>query len=271
MTVYIEYVILDNFVIDYLLLSAALYTLRIRRKKRRLIPAALCGTAFAALLPLFSIGAAAMLAVKLAVGLAMVLIAANYGKAKRAAAAYAVFLLFTFASGGAITGIMYMLKKDISLDSVITYSSDIPVSAIIVGCAALIWCAKRVIAKIYKKRDVYPFVRKAVIKKGDKVVETSGFIDSGNRLFDAVTGLPIVVISKALAVKLVDFTEKTDARYINLSTVGGKSRMLIFSIDYLQIYNGDEPHIIVNVMAGISPSPFKDGESYEMLLNPSII
>lgn len=271
MSVYIEYVIVDNLVIDYLLLSVTLYTVRIKRNKFRLILAALLGTAFAVVMPLFIIGSVATLALKFTVGLIMVLIAADYKRVKRALATYAVFLLFTFASGGAITGFLYMLKKEISFQSVIAYSSDIPVCAIILSCAVIVWFFKRIIVKIYKKRDVYPFLRKTIVKRGEKIVETKGFIDSGNRLFDSVTGMPIVVISKALAFKLVDFNKKTNARYINLSTVSGKGRMLIFPIDYLQIYNGEQSHIIVNVMAGVSPSPFKDGENYEMLLNPSII
>ena len=55
MTVYIEYVLIDNFIIDYLLLKTSLALSGVMVKRARLFFCAFLGAGFALLLPVISV------------------------------------------------------------------------------------------------------------------------------------------------------------------------------------------------------------------------
>ena len=55
MTVYIEYVIIDNFIIDYLLLKTSLVLSGANAQRARLLFCAVLGVGFSLLLPIISV------------------------------------------------------------------------------------------------------------------------------------------------------------------------------------------------------------------------
>ena len=53
-----------------------------------------------------------------------------------------------------------------------------------------------------------------------------------------------------------------------LSTVSGKKLVTVYKIDKLEIYNGEKPNIIYNVMIGLTSSDFKSKGEYDLLISP---
>ena len=77
MIVYVEYVVIDNLLIDYLLLKTALTLSGIEFKKIRVFLVALFGTGFALVFPLIDLSAFLLAAVKVGMGLLLILLSAK--------------------------------------------------------------------------------------------------------------------------------------------------------------------------------------------------
>ena len=266
---YIEYVLIDNFIIDYILLSTAVYAVKVKKCRWRIALSAVLGAIYASILPLFKMPAAISLVTKTAMGIIMTAIAAKYPSAKKAIFCTALFFLITFCCGGALIAIGFLADGEVSADGIYRYTSSYPIIGIIGGALLFALAVKRALYKLYRKKNLYPFLRHVELVKGDKKIEAEAFIDSGNNLSDSLTGFPVIVISKKLAGNLLGLNGNTPLRYIKVGTVSGTDKMIIFPIDYLKIYNGGEEHIIESVMVGISKQPLN--ENYDVLLGPCII
>ena len=112
MEVYVEYVIIDNLIINYLLLSSSTFVSRVRTTFIRKGLSAILGTIIAVLLPLFEIGDTSLLFIKILLSLIMVIICSKYTTFKGYVKTYFFFLLFTFLCGGFIIAIFYFANID---------------------------------------------------------------------------------------------------------------------------------------------------------------
>lgn len=102
------------------------------------------------------------------------------------------------------------------------------------------------------------------------VQKVRGMIDTGNGLRDPVSGLPVSIIDRRTADKLLHGEITVSIRYIPYQTIGKKEGVLpIFRIDELRIYGEKECHIDAPLIA-ISEEEISAGGEYEMILNPNL-
>ena len=102
------------------------------------------------------------------------------------------------------------------------------------------------------------------------VQKVRGMIDTGNGLRDPVSGLPVSIIDRRTADKLLHGEITVGIRYIPYQTIGKKEGVLpIFRIDELRIYGEKECHIDAPLIA-ISEEEISAGGEYEMILNPNL-
>ena len=83
MEVYVEYVIIDNLIIDFLLLKLSTKTAQVRSSLTRLILSSVIGTAVAVIMPLFSINSVLQVIIKLLLSITMCLISAKTDNLKK--------------------------------------------------------------------------------------------------------------------------------------------------------------------------------------------
>ncbi len=272
MQVYIEYVILDNLIIDYLLLSLSLRVSNAKTNKLRLISSSVLGTVIAVIIPLLKLGNLYLLMIKILLAFLMCYIAGSYLTIKKYIITLGCFLGFTFLSGGLIIAIFYLADIDFYKDYNFNYDSVFPIGLTILIMYFLYVFLKRLILKLFKIKSINPFIRKCIVVVKGKRLSVMGFIDSGNRLYDAKTGLPIIVGSNNLFLKINGLNiALKDAGDVLIKTVNGKSLIKIYFVDKLLIYNGQNVNIYNNVLLGRSNSDFLDDVKYDLLLNPSLI
>ncbi len=272
MVVYIEYVIIDNLIIDYLLLSLSLRASNCKTNKFRLIMSSIIGTIVAVIIPLLNLNNVYSIIIKLVLALLMCYVAGSYLSIKKYFITFLSFLGFTFLSGGVIIAIFYLSSVDYEKGFSLNYDASFPIGFTILIMYGLYFVLKNQITKLLKTKSINPFIRKCILVVKGKRFSVLGFIDSGNRLFDTKTGLPIIVGSKNLFLKIqnLNITLK-DAGNIQIKTVGGDSKMKIYFIDKLLIYNEQKVNIYNNVLIGRANDDFCDAVKYELLLNPSLI
>lgn len=258
MVCYIEYVLLDNFVIDYLLLKAAFSVTGKTVKKLRLFLAAALGAVTAPLFPLIDVSAVIVFFLKLLTGVILVFVAAKYNSVKEFYVTALLFVAFTFLAGGAITGIYSLLGLD--------YSAELSVALMILPVAAIIKSVTAIVKFIYKRKTVGGNLVKCELVFNGKTTAVTGFIDTGNNLYDG--DRPVIVCGKGTAAKLMSMGIPK-LKFIEYSTVMGRGKMATFRIDGIKVYCADKPNIISNVTIGVAEKGA--GIGYGLILHPALI
>ena len=158
-----------------------------------------------------------------------------------------------------------------------------PISVIIVGITISNLLIKRVVLKVKRVRDASKNIYRFKMMLLGKTIEGSGFLDTGNRLYDERNGLPVIVLSAKTLISALNDEQvyaivsgngdklQSGARYISIETVGGgdKKILLLFADEFL-LYLPSGENIMFNVSVGVSFSPLHDCVKYDLLLHPSM-
>lgn len=280
MNVYIEYVILDNFMVTLLI---SIVTYKIMHKfivKPRVLSASLIGTIGAVFYPFIN-HKVFLFIFKFCLG--GVLCFVLFFKKDKFVVSSLLFLLVTFAFGGCIFAANYFYTDNIIFGMTLNFS-EIPIG-LVVACVAIIYLIIKTIAiKIHRIKDVRQLMYKFNIKIMGSELNLDGMMDTGNRLYDKKSGLPVIILNakclngilsnddfKLLYSGKGDMMQK-DAHYINYGTIAGRNnKILIIKPDKFLLYFEDKANILYDVMVGISFSFIKDAAHYDAILHPSLL
>ena len=287
MEIYIEYVLLDNLVIDALISVLTLKALRLSVKKWRITVAAAFGTAAAFLLPLIHIHAVFLFTVRMVVGAAMAFLIYNHKSFKRYLICFVVFMLLTFALGGACLGVLFLTGADITNAATLNYQSGVPIGLVALTVAVTVFFIRQLCLFLNKSKDISGYLRQAELFINGDSVKFDAFIDTGNQLYDAQSGLPVIIVESTILMRLLKNTlpnilnvnakEKPksslkNGHYIEYSTLNGRNtKLLVFKPDKLLIYFKGQANIIYDVMVGVYNDKFDKPVKYSALLHPAII
>lgn len=259
MTVYVEYVLIDNFVIDYLLIKAALFSVGVFVKRGRLFVSAAVGAAIALVYPALKIHPAVLIPLKIAAGFLIVLLSAKFGSVKEYLVVSALFFVFTALLGGAIFGIYSVFG--------LSYTEEISAALITLPAYVVIKALRETLRFIYRKKEVVALTFFAEITVGNVTVGANAFLDTGNNLYDGDS--PVVLMSSALAQKFFDGGKKFAIKKIAVTTVGGTGDFLAFSADKIVVYRDGEPPL---EYSGVTLCAAKSGfgTGTDVILSPAL-
>lgn len=279
MSAYIEFVIIDNFVITILIGAAAYRFLRVKICKMRLVLCGIIGTVMAVIYPFITLNNYILLAIKIVLGLVLsvVLFAKKYNFLK----GFSVFMIITFMFGGLLIACGMMLYGNIN-DALTKPLGKIPLGVILGGAIILYVLIKKIFLRYHRLGDENSLIMDIKIEMCGKTITAKGFLDTGNKLYDVKTGLPVVIISaKTLLPYLEDsqialllggrarelFYNK-DAHYLSYSALGNLNGKILVTIpDKFTFYYNNKVNIINDVMVGLSFSKI----NYQAILHPSIL
>ena len=260
MTVYIEYVIIDNLIIDYLMLKATFALTGYPCVRGRLLLCAILGAVIALIYPILKINGVILTLVKICSGLLIVLLSSKFSSLRRFYITAVIFFGYTFLLGGAVIGIFSLFGID--------YSSENSVALMVIPVYFILRALSEVIKFIYHRKSVvmYSYKIKAVLY--DNTVNGVGFLDTGNGLYDGDD--PVIVIGKEFFYKLAGQNlPKIKLRKITVNTVSGKTQSPLFKLDKLLIYFSDKPNIYNSVTVCVANACV--GEGYDVILHPALL
>ncbi len=259
MTVYIELVLIDNFVIDYLLLKATFVLMGVKTTRKRLFLCAFLGSVIALAFPLIKIKTLST-AVKILTGFLLTILSADYRDKREYFISTAIFFLLTFLTGGAIIGVYSILGLD--------YSAEFSIAVMILPVYVIIKVISEVIKFIYRRKNTLSWTYKIELGFGENSLLGVGFLDTGNALYDGDN--PVIITTKRFALKLIDQNfYKLKFKKIMVRTVLGESQKNAVIIERLVIYNEGKRNIFNNVTVCISDNEIGDG--YDVILHPAFM
>lgn len=178
MVVYIEYVVLDNMIINSIILCCVNKTIKQSIVWYRIVLSALIGTICAIVSTVVPVIAAYF--VKLICVVAMSLVSS--GK-RRLFWHVALTVVYTFLLGGAIIGLMSLLSLSYSITAVdLQYQSDIPISIYVLAVALCVVLAVMITKYINTRRATDSYIIDAVVTLDGQHIACKAMLDSGNTL-----------------------------------------------------------------------------------------
>ena len=286
MEVYIEYVVLDNLIINYVLLRLTNYTLKLNAKKILCFFSSVIGTIVAVLMPLINfnlnqtLNNLMLVLLKIVLGLIMVLTIKKPKNFLNFLATFFVFLTFTFVLGGMCFGVIYMLNLQTTFSGVLMCGFEIPISLFLLLGLCYLKILFALIKVVKHKCNYSKFYYDVKLSVNNKKVLVTGFLDSGNQI--KILDNAIIIINYKTLLKLypnLNFeklivgslaeTGLKNAKMINVVNSSGKSKMLTFVLDEITIV-GENNRVFSfkNYVVGLAKTNFSG--KFDCLLSPEI-
>ena len=198
MTIYIDVVLFENLIMNYIILLATGIILKIKIKHLRLIIASLIGAIYSIFGYISNIKAYSNMILKIILSIIIIYVAYNPQDVKKMWKELLVFYLTSFAFGGAAFALIYIVKpQDILMKNGLflgTYPLKTVILAAIVAFILIIGVFKIVKSKISKK-DMFKDIK---INIEGKEVQVKAMVDTGNMLKEPISGKPVIVVEHTL-------------------------------------------------------------------------
>ena len=211
MIVYIEYAFLENFLIDGVLLSLALYMSKVPIKWKKLLFSATLGGVFAVAFPLLALPNALAFVLKISVAVLLCLVALPKKAKVNIWIVVLCFLTLTFGFGGALIAFEIRGLRVFF------------VFALLGGLGLFL------IKKLYQRRAVNDFIYDCVVACGQRQIKLLAFYDSGN--FATFQGKIVHFISLEYAYLLWGDKWLDSVQTTTISTLSGNQCLRVFQAD----------------------------------------
>ncbi len=143
----------------------------------------------------------------------------------------------------------------------------LPSAVLVLLCCALL----RAVPLVMPKPEETPRLATVDVRHGAHHLTLTALIDSGNLLRDAVTGLPVIVISRRAAQRLVSLPPKGRLTYpfrlLTVRTISGTSMMMVFHPDSVCLLL-PEGWTRVETLLGVSPEGY---DGFQALVPASLM
>lgn len=199
--IYADVLVFINTVVTYIILLAVKETVRADTGTGRLVTASLIGGLYSLIMLAPGMSAAAVIPVRILMGLSIILLAFRIGSARKMLRCSAVFLGMTFLFAGAAYFAASVIPGDFFRFRNGYGYADLSAPSLIL-ITGVTYCTVRLIRRTCfsaKGNRVFP----AEIRFGEKTVRVKALLDSGNFLTDMYTGRPVIIVARQAAAPLL--------------------------------------------------------------------
>ncbi|MBE6788684.1 MAG: hypothetical protein E7539_03360 [Ruminococcaceae bacterium] len=290
-TVYVDILIVTNFIVDYFLLMLTSFLSATSTKRYRIF----LGAAVAAIssLVIFApeLSAAAEFLIKLVISLLIVLITFGFSNPKRYIKSVVIFYAANAVlAGGAIAVWSIFAPKGLVIRNGAVFYNISPVTLIL--SIAAVYLISILTSKIISRRQSRGKEYSVMLEFEGKRAEVRGIVDSGNMLHDVLTGTPVIVcdydkirplltpeLEKILLREnfesgfygdIINSNLKNRFRIIPFESLSGSGVMAALVLDRAVVYCGDKKQEVNDIIMAVTHKKIADGE-FDVLLNPELI
>ncbi len=295
MTVYLDVVLLENLCMNYIILFATAYILKIKIKHGRLFLSSLIGSLYAILGYMQILEIYSNTILKIILSIVMVYLAYNAKHIKILLKQILIFYLTSFVFGGCAFALLYFVKPQEILMKNGMYIGTYPLKIALLGGIVgftITAIAFKVVKNRISKKDMFCEICIEIEKQS---VKTKAMIDTGNMLKDPLTGMPVAVVEKEVLQEIIpkgmiEHLEKwmggeqideefrkenieymSKLRVIPFSSLGKQNGMLIgLKANRVILEKEEEEEEIKNMIIGIYDKPFSKKGNYHALIGLDI-
>ncbi|UOQ85495.1 sigma-E processing peptidase SpoIIGA [Gracilibacillus salinarum] len=290
-TVYIEVIWLINIMIDWMILLLTQSITRHMTKWYRLLLASLFGSIIVPLsfiAPTFPIDAWYF---KVMHSMLMVCVAFGFRNVAVYLKLLCTFYFMTFSIGGGLFAIHFLFYQEGNLTSQGVEAGQIHALFVLIGFPIVLFFTKLRMDKHKMQQFEQEFYYTVSIDWKQKIVETTGYLDSGNHLVDPFTQTPVIIVDETILRHWYTEAQIAQLRTSYQQLLGGESNefqnegfrllpfqgvsgsqdfMLAFKPDLLNIHMKDLQLTSKKVLIGIQFGNLVSDDSYHCLLHPKL-
>ena len=295
MTIYIDVVLIENLIMNYIILLSTGLILKLKIKHSRLILASLLGAVYSIIAYMEVLEVYSSIILKKILSVLIVYIAFNPQKVKQLWKDILLFYLTSFVFGGAAFALIYVVKPQDILMKNGLFLGTYPLKNVMLGAMIaflIIITAFTVVKNKISKKDMFC---KIEIRLNGENIKSNTMIDTGNMLKEPITNTPVIVVEHTLLYQcmpkeilnnleniiggdLEKIPYKIREEYIlklkliPFSSLGKQNGMLIgIKPEYVKIITEEQEEIRKNVIVGIyNKSLTKKGE-YRALMGIELL
>ncbi len=291
MIIYIDVILLENIIMNYIILVATAFISKTKRNHLKILLSSLLGSIYAVMSFLSTLEIYSTLILKILLSIAMIQIAFKPQKIKKMIKQIIIFYLTSFSFGGCAFFLLYYIRpQDILMKNGIyigTYPLKITLLGGILGFIVINVCF-RLVKERLNKNNMFCDI---TIDIEGKKANVKAMIDTGNLLKDPITKSPVIVVEKNSLNELIDryildniskiimgmeinLPEKylTKMKVIPFTSLGKENGMLVgIRSDKITIHFEDEEKTIYGVIIGIYEKMLTKNNSYTALIGLDII
>lgn len=295
MTVYLDVVLLENLCMNYIILFATGYLMKIKMKQLRLIVSSILGGIYAVIAYLEILPIYSSFGMKVVLSILMVYIAFKPKGVKILSKQLIIFYLTSFVFGGCAFALLYFVRpQDILMRNGVyvgTYPIKIALLGGIVGFI-ITYVAFRIVKTKLRRKDILYNIE---ITLQEKRLKVKAMLDTGNLLKDPISKMPVIVVEKEqlyslLPIQLLDHIEEWiggDEEFLNqieekeliarfriipFSSVGKQNGLMLgFKADQVKIEKEEGTQIRKNVIIGIFNQNLSRDKRYSALIGLDLL
>ena len=178
--------------------------------------------------------------------------------------------------GGMCFGIMYLLNMKFTVNGILIYGFEVPMSLFLVCIFGYLYLTVKIISVIRHERQLGKCTYNITLTCNNQQYALTGFLDTGNMVYD--NGKPVIILSyksfkkifknmtfDRLLMKRVSSSDLEQAHYIDISSANNTDKMLVFNIQKLEIAENKKSSTYENVEVGLS---YKKFNNFDCILHP---
>lgn len=295
MTIYLDVVLIENLIMNYIILFTTGLILKLEIKHIKLILAGTIGAIYSCIAYTGILQGYFSFILKIILSIVIVFVAFYPQTMKKMWKYLLLFYLTSFVFGGAAFALIYIVKPQEIIMKNGLFLGTYPLKTVMLGAIVafvVIITAFTLVKSKFTKKDMFC---KIEIEINNKKVKTTAMIDSGNMLKEPITNAPVVVVESVLLYEAIpkeilnnleniiggDFEKVTEGvkqeyisklKLIPYSSLGKQNGMLLgLKATYIKIKTEEQEKKIENIIIGIyNKSLTKKGE-YQALIGIDLI
>ena len=295
MTIYIDIVLIENLIMNYIILFTTAVVLKIKVNHIRLILASLLGAGYSIIAYMGIIKVYSSIILKIILSVLIIYIAFNTQNIKKMCKDLLLFYLVSFVFGGAAFALIYIIKPQNILMKNGLFLGTYTLKTVMLG-AVVAFCiiigAFAIIKNKISKKDMFCEIE---ILINQKKIKTKAMIDTGNMLKEPITNVPVIVVEHILLYSCMpkeilnnlkeimggdfknipcDIQEKyiSKLKLIPFSSLGKQNGMLIgIRPEYVKVITDEQEKINKNVIIGIYEKSLTKKGEYQALIGIELL
>ncbi len=293
MTIYIDIILLENLCMNYIILFATAYIMKIKISHIRIIASSAIGAVYSIMLYMQILPIYSNIFMKIVLSIVMVYISYKPKSVKAMLKQLTIFYLISFAFGGCAFALLYFVKPQEILMKNGVYIGTYPLKIALLGGIVgfvITYVAFKIIKNKTSKKDI---IYQLKITINEKTTNVKALLDTGNMLRDPITLMPVIVVEKQELYnflpeeilnnidqiiggdnsKLIEENIKymSKFRIIPYNSIGKQNGLMLgFKADQVKIVIEEEEKVVKNVIIGIFNQSF-NSDTYSALISLEVL
>lgn len=292
MTIYLDIILLENIVMNYIIILATGMICKIKIKHIRIFLSSFLGAIYAIITYVVNMEIYTNQTTKIIVSISMVYIAFNSVNVKVMFKQLVIFYLTSFCFGGAAYYLLYNVNPNlietINGAFVGTYPIKIAILGGILGFFIINISFKIIKNRLTRKDMLYD----VEIFYKEKVARIKAILDTGNFLTDPITNIPVLIVEASKLKEIIpeellsniekiifesefekiDEEIKSRCSIIPFSSIGKNNGIIVgFRPDYIKVYTTEGEEIRRKVIVGIHNNKIARNGLYSGLIGLNLL